>query len=55
MNISIPGIDIEKGIKNSGSEELLTELFGDVYKIIDEKSDLIETYLDAKDLKNYTT
>ncbi len=55
MNISIPGIDIEKGIKNSGSEELLTELFGDVYKIIDEKSDLIETFLGAKDLKNYTT
>lgn len=55
MNINIPGINTEKGIQNSGSEELLIELFGDVYKIIDEKSDLIETYLNEEDLKNYTT
>ncbi|WP_026651556.1 Hpt domain-containing protein [Butyrivibrio proteoclasticus] len=54
MNISIPGIDIEKAIKNSGSEELLTELFGDVYKLMDEKTALVETLLRDKDLKNYT-
>ena len=54
MNISIPGIDIEKAIKNSGSEELLLELFGDVYKLMDEKAALVETLLRDKDLKNYT-
>ncbi len=54
MNIQIPGIDIEKAIKNSGSEELFIELLGDVYKIIDDKSNLIETYLAAKDLPNFT-
>ncbi len=54
MDINIPGIDLEKAIKNSGSEQLLTELFGDVYKIMDEKSDLIETYIREKDLQNFT-
>ena len=54
MNIQIPGIDIERAIKNSGSEELFIELLGDVYKIIDDKSNLIETYLAAKDLPNFT-
>ena len=55
MNINIPGVDVEKAIANCGSEELLTELLGDVYRIIDEKSDLVETYLREKDIKNYTT
>jgi HPt (histidine-containing phosphotransfer) domain-containing protein len=54
MNINIPGIDIENAIKNSGSEELFIELLGDVYKLMDEKSDLVETYLRDKDLKNFT-
>ena len=54
MNINIPGIDIENAIKNSGSEELFTELLGDIYKLMDEKSDLVETYLREKDLKNFT-
>ncbi len=54
MNINIPGIDTAAGIRNSSSEELLLELFGDVYKIIDDKSSLAETYLKEKDLKNYT-
>ncbi len=54
MNINIPGIDVDKAVKNSGSMELFTELLGDVYKIIDEKSDLVETYLKEKDLPNYT-
>ena len=31
MEINIPGIDIEKAIKNSGSQELFIELLGDVY------------------------
>ncbi len=55
MNINIPGIDIDKAIRNSGSEELFIELLGDVYKITDEKSELVETYLKEKDLQNYTT
>ncbi len=54
MNINIPGVDIEKAIQNSGSQELFTELLGDVYKIIDEKSNLVETYLKEKDLQNFT-
>ena len=55
MNINIPGIDNEKAILNSGSEELFTELLGDVYKIIDDKCNLVETHLKDGDLKNYTT
>ena len=54
MNFNIPGIDIDKAIKNSGSEELFAELLGDVCKLMDEKSDLTETYLQAEDLPNYT-
>ena len=54
MNINIPGIDIENAIKNSGSEELFTELLGDVYKLMDEKIDLVESYLANKDITNYT-
>ncbi|SFC07894.1 Hpt domain-containing protein [Butyrivibrio sp. YAB3001] len=54
MNYNIPGIDIEKAIKNSGSEELFKELLSDVYKLMDEKSNLTETYLKEKDLKNFT-
>lgn len=54
MNISIPGIDIDKAIKNSGSIELFTELLGDVYKLMDEKINLVETYLKDKDIQNFT-
>ena len=52
MNYNIPGIDIEKAIKNSGSEELFTELLGDVYKLMDEKSAMVETFIRDKDLQN---
>ena len=55
MNINIPGIDSEKGIANSGSEAVYADLLGDVYKIIDEKIALIESYLQAKEIKNFTT
>lgn len=54
MNFNIPGLDIENAIKNSGSKELFVELLGDVYKLMDEKLDLVETYLNTKDVKNYT-
>ncbi len=54
MNLHIPGIDIDKAVQNSGSMELFLELLNDVYKIIAEKSDLVETYVKEKDLTNYT-
>ncbi|WP_029231803.1 Hpt domain-containing protein [Butyrivibrio sp. VCB2006] len=54
MNINIPGVDVDSAINNSGSEELFTELLGDVYKIIDEKSNQVEAFLRDKDIKNYT-
>ena len=53
--IDIPGINPEAGITNAGSKEVLIELFGDVYKIIDDRCNLIERYLSEKDIKNYTT
>lgn len=54
MNISIPGIDITKAIQNSGSEELFTELLGDVYKLMDDKINLVESYLMQGDIHNFT-
>ncbi len=53
--IDIPGIDSEKGLKNSGSEETLIELFGDVYKIIDDRISEIEGYIRSNDIKSFTT
>ena len=54
MNIYIPGVDVEKAIKNSGSEELFLELLADVYKLMDGKINLVESYLSQEDLTNYT-
>ena len=54
MNINIPGIDITKAIQNSGSEELFTELLGDVYKLMDDKINLVESYLMQGDIQNFT-
>ncbi|SCZ76893.1 Hpt domain-containing protein [Pseudobutyrivibrio xylanivorans] len=54
MNINIPGIEVEMAIKNTGSEALFTELLGDVYKLMDEKINLVESYLADKDIQNYT-
>ena len=55
MSIHIPGIDIEIGIQNTGSEELLEELLGDVYKLMDEKTDQVENSLTQGNIKNFTT
>ena len=52
--IAIPGIDPQIGITNSGSEELFTELLGDIHDIIDEKCASIEKYLEEKDIHNFT-
>lgn len=54
MNINIPGINIEIAIKNSGSEELFLELLGDVYKLMDEKISMVESYLEQGNIPNYT-
>lgn len=54
MNINIPGIDTQQAIKNSGSMEMFMELLTDVYKLIDDKSDQVEAYLDEKDISRYT-
>lgn len=54
MNINIPGIDIANAIKNSGSEELFTELLGDVYKLMDDKINRVESYLAQGNIQNYT-
>ena len=55
MNINIPGIDNAQALKNSGSEEVFVELLGDIYKLIDDKSAQVESYLKAKDIPNFTT
>ncbi len=54
MSINIPGIDTNKAITNCGSLETFTELLRDVYHLIDEKSNLVETYIKENDIKNYT-
>ena len=54
MNINIPGIDVEKAIKNAGSEELFIELLGDVYKLIDDKVASVESNLASDNIANYT-
>ena len=54
MNMNIPGIDMEKAIKNIGSESLFLELLGDVYKLMDEKCAQVEAYVASHDLSNYT-
>ncbi len=54
MDVNIPGIDVETGIKNSGSLEFLMEILGDVYHLMDEKVDLVESYLAQGNIKDYT-
>lgn len=54
MNINIPGINTQQAIKNSGSLELFLDLLNDVYKLIDDKSNMVETYLVEKDISRYT-
>ena len=52
--ISIPGIDIKKGIANSGGPAVFIELLGDVYGIIDDKCESIEQKLESNDIHGYT-
>ena len=52
--ISIEGIDIKEGIKNSGTRELFVSLLGDFYKLIDTKSLKIEKCMDDALIRDYT-
>lgn len=54
MNINIPGIDVEQAIKNSGTESLFIELLGDVYTLMDDKIQRVESCLAQQDIQNYT-
>ena len=54
MDITIPGIDTNAGIKQCGSVELYLQLLRDVYGIIDKKSAQVEDYLNQGDQENYT-
>lgn len=54
MNINIPGIDVEKAIINTGSEELFLELLDDVYKLMDDKCNRVESCLAQNNIQNYT-
>ena len=55
LQLNIPGIDPEAAFKNAGSARFLRELLGDVFLIIDEKCNLIESLLSAQDIRAYTT
>lgn len=48
------GIDINEGIKNTGSKEFFLELLGDFYKLIDLKSAKIEKCVADNLIKDYT-
>ncbi|MDD6307705.1 MAG: ATP-binding protein [Clostridiales bacterium] len=50
----IEGIDINEGIKNTGSKEFFIELLGDFYKLIDLKSAKIEKCMADNLIKDYT-
>ncbi len=50
----IEGLDTKEGIKNSGSVELFMNLLGDFYKLIDAKSNKIESCLAEELIGDYT-
>lgn len=51
---AIEGIDVQEGIKNSGSLELFMNLLGDFYKLIDLKATKIEKCLADDMIRDYT-
>ena len=50
----IPGLDVEEGIKNCGSQKLFLELLSDFYKLIEPKSIKMEKCLADGMIKDYT-
>ena len=53
-SLEIDGINIDEGIKNSGSEDLFFSLLGDFYKLVDLKSAKIEHCIKENDVQGYT-
>ncbi len=51
---AIEGLDVQEGVKNSGSKELFLSLLGDFYKLIDMKSTKIEKCLADGMIRDYT-
>lgn len=52
--LKLEGIDVELGIKYSGSEELFYKLLGDFYKLIDMKSTKLEKCLLDNMIRDFT-
>ena len=50
----IQGLDVQEGIKNSGTKELFYSLLGDFYKLIDMKSTKMEKCLADGLIRDYT-
>ena len=50
----IEGIDVQAGIKNAGSLDMLKQIMGDYYKVIDIKANKIKQCLDDGLIKDYT-
>ena len=50
----INGLDVEEGIKNCGSIELFYELLKDFYKLIDSKSEKVESCINEGLIRDYT-
>lgn len=51
---AIQGLDVEEGIRNSGTSELFVSLLGDFYKLIDMKSMKMEKCLADGLIRDYT-
>ncbi len=51
---TIPGINAENALRNSGSEDTLTDMFRVFYESIEAKSSELNTYFDKEDWNNYT-
>lgn len=49
----IEGLDVEEGIRNTGSVELFLSLLGDFYRLVDMKADKMERCLKEGHIKDY--
>ncbi len=52
--LTIEGLDVEQGIKYSGSKEMFLELLGDYYLLIDTKTNKIKRCIEDNLIKDYT-
>lgn len=52
--LTIEGLSVKEGIRNSGSKELFISLLGDFYKLIDQKSTKVEKCLADGMIRDYT-